>query len=123
MNNKDKGSMEAASAEDLRQLRKSMETMQNQFFARIERRDSRLYDKLEEDREKNEEAYKELNNKNFDDIERTAQALDKHYITTRYPDALPNIAPHNAYNKQEAELAISQASNIINFVKKKIKED
>ena len=67
--------------------------------------------------------YKEIKNENFDDIERTAQALDKHYITSRYPDALPNIAPHNAYNKQEAELAILQASNIINFVKKEIKED
>ncbi|GAG58599.1 unnamed protein product, partial [marine sediment metagenome] len=37
------------------------------------------------------EKYKELKNENFDDIERTALSLDKHYITTRYPDALPNI--------------------------------
>ncbi|MCK4370391.1 MAG: HEPN domain-containing protein [Candidatus Lokiarchaeota archaeon] len=67
------------------------------------------------------EKYKEIKNENFDDIERTALSLDKHYIITRYPDALPNIAPHKAYNKQEAELAIIQATNIINFVNKEIK--
>ena len=55
------------------------------------------------------EKYKDIKNFNFKDIESTALSLDKHYITTRYPDALPNIAPHKAYNKQEAELAINQA--------------
>jgi len=65
--------------------------------------------------------YKEIKNENFDDIERMALSLDKHYITTRYPDALPNIAPHKAYNKQEAEIAIIQATNIIDFVNKEIK--
>ncbi|MFW9881052.1 MAG: HEPN domain-containing protein [Candidatus Thorarchaeota archaeon] len=67
------------------------------------------------------EKYKELRKSNFDDIESTALSLDKHYITTRYPDALPNIAPHKAYNKQEAELAINQAERIISFVNKEIK--
>ena len=65
--------------------------------------------------------YKEIKNENFDDIERMALSLDKHYITTRYPDALPNIAPHKAYNKQEAEIAIVQATKIIDFVNKEIK--
>jgi HEPN domain-containing protein len=69
------------------------------------------------------EKYKDIKNKNFDDIERLALSLDKHYITTRYPDALPNIAPHKAYNRQEAELAINQAKDIIDFVNKEIKGD
>ena len=64
--------------------------------------------------------YMELKKEKFEDIEKTALSLDKHYITTRYPDALPNIAPHMAYNRQEAELAITQATNIINFVKREI---
>ena len=67
------------------------------------------------------EKYKEIKNENFNDIKRTALSLDKHYITTRYPDALPNIAPHKAYTRQEAELAIIQATDIINFVNKEIK--
>lgn len=69
------------------------------------------------------EKYKNIKNENFDNIERLALSLDKHYITTRYPDALPNIAPHKAYNKQEAEIAINQAKDIINFVNKEIKGD
>ncbi|MFX1502074.1 MAG: HEPN domain-containing protein [Promethearchaeota archaeon] len=69
------------------------------------------------------EKYRDLKNANFKDIERIALSLDKHYITTRYPDALPNIAPHNAYNQQEAELAIKQAKKIINFVNKEINKD
>ena len=69
------------------------------------------------------EKYKEIKKVKFEDIERTALSLDKHYITTRYPDALPNIAPHKAYNRHEAELAITQATNIINFVNKEIKDD
>jgi HEPN domain-containing protein len=48
--------------------------------------------------------------------------LDKHYITTRYPDALPDLAPHNAYNNQEAEIAIEQADKLIQFVKKEIEK-
>lgn len=68
------------------------------------------------------EKYKEIKNENFDDLKRMALSLDKHYITTRYPDALPNIVPHKAYNKQEAELAINQAKKIINYVIKEIKE-
>jgi HEPN domain-containing protein len=66
------------------------------------------------------EKYKEIKNFKLDDIESIALSLDKHYITTRYPDALPNIAPHKAYNRQEAETAINQAIKIINFVKKEI---
>ena len=69
------------------------------------------------------EKYKELKNKKYDNIERLALSLDKHYITTRYPDALPNIAPHKAYNRQEAEIALSQAKHIIDFVNKEIKGD
>ena len=67
--------------------------------------------------------YKEIKKINFDDIESTALSLDKHYITTRYPDALPNIVPHKAYTKKEGELAINQAKKIINFVMKEIKGD
>ena len=69
------------------------------------------------------EKYKDIKNKNFDDIEKLALSLDKHYITTRYPDALPNIAPHKAYNRQEAEIAINQAKDIIDFVNKEIEGD
>lgn len=68
------------------------------------------------------EKYKELKKLDLDDLSRYALNLDKHYITTRYPDALPDLAPHNAYNNQEAELAIEQADKLIQFVKKEIEK-
>ena len=69
------------------------------------------------------EKYKDIKDKNFDHIEKLGLSLDKHYITTRYPDALPNIAPHKAYNKQEAEIALNQAKDKIDFVNEEIKGD
>jgi HEPN domain-containing protein len=68
------------------------------------------------------ESYKELKKEDLEDISNYALSLDKHYITTRYPDALPDLPPHKAYNKQEAELAISQAEKIISFVKEEIRK-
>ena len=67
------------------------------------------------------ESYKNLKNIDLKDISNLALSLDKHYITTRYPDALPNIPPHKAYNKSEARTAINQAEKIINFVLGEIK--
>ena len=67
------------------------------------------------------EKYGEQKKIDFENIKSTALSLDKHYITTRYPDALPNIAPHKAYDRKDAEQAISQAIKIINFVNKEIK--
>lgn len=68
------------------------------------------------------EKYKILKNLDLEDLEKKALSLDKHYITTRYPDALPNITPHKAYSKDEAELAIKQADDIITFVKTEIEK-
>ena len=48
-------------------------------------------------------------NRPIDKIEKEARNLDREYITTRYPDALPEIAPHEAYDKDNAEIAIGQA--------------
>ncbi len=64
--------------------------------------------------------YNELINRSINSIEKEALYLDKQYIPTRYPDALPGIAPHKAYNKEEAESAVKQAEKIINYVKKEI---
>jgi len=40
---------------------------------------------------------------------------------TRYPDALPGIIPSEAFDKDDAEKAISLAEKIINFIKSKTK--
>ena len=46
---------------------------------------------------------------------------DKYYIPTRYPDTLPGIIPSEAFDKNDAEKAISLAEKIINFIKSKTK--
>ena len=45
------------------------------------------------------QSYKSLKNVDLTDLSNLALSLDKHYITTRYPDALPNIPPHKAVIK------------------------
>ena len=66
------------------------------------------------------EKYKELTHQDISEVINDALQLDKHYIPTRYPDALPGIAPHKAYTRQEAENSIKQAKRIINFVKEEL---
>lgn len=45
-----------------------------------------------------------------------AAALDKLYIPTRYPDALPGLTPADAYTAEEAKTAIGQAQRLMESV-------
>ena len=56
----------------------------------------------------------------FSDVVGKAKALDKLYIPTRYPDALAEITPAEAFTKPEAKAAILSAREIINYVEKRI---
>ncbi len=49
--------------------------------------------------------------------------LDKYYLTTRYPDALPdsNLKPFEAYTKSEAEEALKISQEIFNLCSKFIR--
>jgi HEPN domain-containing protein len=42
-----------------------------------------------------------------------AAALDKLYIPTRYPDALPDAIPAESYKRAEIERALSEAKSIL----------
>jgi HEPN domain-containing protein len=61
--------------------------------------------------------------KNFDEdfkeIESASKSLDKYYIPTLYPNALPGGIPSESFDKSDAEKAISLAEKIINFIKSK----
>jgi HEPN domain-containing protein len=63
--------------------------------------------------------------KNFDkdseEVEKASKSLDKYYIPTRYPETLPGIIPSEAFDKDDAQKAISLAEKIINFIKSKTK--
>jgi HEPN domain-containing protein len=57
----------------------------------------------------------------FSHIEIESKSLDKYYIPTRYPDALPGIIPSEAYDESDASKAIYLAEKIICFVESKSK--
>ncbi|MCS7150270.1 MAG: HEPN domain-containing protein [Caldimicrobium sp.] len=47
-----------------------------------------------------------------------AKSLDKYYIPTRYPDALPDeIVPSEAYDSSDGESALSKAERILSKVR------
>jgi HEPN domain-containing protein len=53
-------------------------------------------------------------NTDFIQLLSDAKMLDKYYLTTRYPDALPNssLTPSEAYTAEEAQKAIEIAQKI-----------
>ncbi len=66
------------------------------------------------------EKYREEEKRQISTIQNEARELDRNYITTRYPDALPEIAPQDAYGKIDAEKSINQANKIFSFVESEI---
>lgn len=60
--------------------------------------------------------------KDFSKIREDAASLDKYYIPTRYPNALPGGIPSEIFDQKDAEKAISQAERVINFIKSKMEE-
>ncbi len=53
----------------------------------------------------------------FIELNPRASPLDKYYIPTRYPNALPGGIPSKAFDENDAERAILLAKEVIDFVK------
>jgi HEPN domain-containing protein len=53
----------------------------------------------------------------FRQLETVAGPLDKYYIPTRYPNALPGGIPSKAFDESDAKSAIRLAREVIDFVK------
>ncbi|HIQ55865.1 MAG TPA: HEPN domain-containing protein [Pyrodictium sp.] len=51
-----------------------------------------------------------------------ARELDRHYIPSCYPNALPEGTPHEAYDRETAERALAAAKRIIEFVVEEIEK-
>ncbi len=47
---------------------------------------------------------------------RSSAELDRPYVTTRYPDALPDDIPANHFDAEAADRCLSLASSVIAFV-------
>ena len=51
--------------------------------------------------------------KSFDKTQQPCRELDKLYVPTRYPDALPSGIPHDYFTKEDAEKAIAYGKIVI----------
>jgi HEPN domain-containing protein len=49
----------------------------------------------------------------FEPYRKSAMALDKLYIPTRYPDSVPDILPKDAFSEEDVVLARKYASDIL----------
>ncbi|MGA2465854.1 MAG: HEPN domain-containing protein [Thermodesulfobacteriota bacterium] len=53
----------------------------------------------------------------FSQLDPKASPLDKYYIPTRYPNALPGGIPSEAFDENDAKNAIRLTKEVIDFVK------
>ncbi|MBI5873238.1 MAG: HEPN domain-containing protein [Candidatus Omnitrophica bacterium] len=59
--------------------------------------------------------------KEFEKLRDSARLLDKYYIPTRYPDALPMPAvPFEEYDTEDAQEALACAREVVDLAEKKI---
>jgi HEPN domain-containing protein len=58
--------------------------------------------------------------KEFAEKVKTWAILDGYYVTTRYPNSLPDSIPARVYTSQAATKAASMAEDIVQFVRGKI---
>ena len=57
----------------------------------------------------------------FSPLENYGSFLDRYYLTTRYPDALPAPAiPFQSFTEEEAKLAVEHASEIVELARNRI---
>ena len=53
----------------------------------------------------------------FEQIKRCAVLLDRFYITTRYPNGLPDLTPDESFLKEDAKSCVENAEKIIETAK------
>ncbi|MEM3439327.1 MAG: HEPN domain-containing protein [Candidatus Bathyarchaeia archaeon] len=58
-----------------------------------------------------------------EELLRKAEHLDRFYIPTRYPNAWPSGAPHKHYTRDDAEVALKYAKDVMDFVKGEIERN
>lgn len=65
----------------------------------------------------------EITDEDYSKLHHNALDLDIHYIPSRYPNAHPDSAPHEVYDKIMAEDALTNADIIFDKIKILIKEE
>ncbi len=60
--------------------------------------------------------------KGFAERAKTWSILDGYYVTTRYPNSLPDSIPARVYTSRAATDAVGMAAEVVSFVNEKIAE-
>jgi HEPN domain-containing protein len=50
-----------------------------------------------------------------------AGQLDQYYVSTRYPDALPGIAPSDAFSRKQAQQAVRSAGKLLRWAQARVR--
>ena len=47
--------------------------------------------------------------------------LDQYYVSTRYPDALPGVAPRDAFSRDQAQAALRSAGKVLRWARTQLR--
>jgi HEPN domain-containing protein len=51
-----------------------------------------------------------------------AGQLDQYYVSTRYPDALPGLAPSDAFSRAQAQAALRSARKVLQWAREQLRQ-
>lgn len=54
------------------------------------------------------------------DLKPLAAELDRHYIPSRYPNAMPSGSPHENYDQEVSRRALDYAGRIVDYVRRRV---
>lgn len=56
-----------------------------------------------------------------EDVMACARELDRHYVPSRYPNALPSGTPHEAYDEEASRRALEASERVVGFVRRVVR--
>jgi len=63
----------------------------------------------------------ESHDSSFNSIQPSTSSIDSYYLPTRYPNSLPGGTPYDIYGLKNAQDAIKDAEEIVNFILERVK--
>lgn len=57
-----------------------------------------------------------------DDLLQIGGQLDQYYVATRYPDALPGVAPRDAFSRNQAQAALRSAGKVLRWARTQLRQ-
>ena len=64
--------------------------------------------------------YAEAKNESLEELLSLASELDRHYVPSRYPNAIPSGTPHQSYDEVVSRRALEYATKVIEYVQRQL---